>query len=207
MSDQTTSVTFAPGALLAKYDSTGRLSSYFDILKTENQKVNLVSRETINTGLEILAAESLLPLELIERESFRSYLDIGSGGGFPAMPIILAGQVETAALAERTSKKTLALSRIAKGLNLADDTIQIHKVSFEEHNFAMKFDLVTLRLVALTQRILKKVESVLSDDGHFVYYSSPPEGLSITGWQSVTYCYQVDNPTRQKAFTIFQKNK
>ena len=207
MSDPTTSVTFDPAELLSRYDPDGKLSSYFDLLKTENQKVNLVSRETINSGLNILAAESLLPLGLIERKSFESYLDIGSGGGFPAIPIILAGQVKTAFLVERTSKKTLALGRILKGLDLADDMVQTHRGSFEECDFNMKFDLITLRLVALTKKILRKVESVLSDDGYFVYYSSPPEESSTSDWLPVTYCYQVDNPTRQKEFTIFQKNK
>jgi len=207
MSNQAISVPFDPKELLTRYDPRDSLSSYYSILKTENQKVNLVSRETINSGLEILAADSLLPLELIERKPFASYLDIGSGGGFPAFPIILTGQAKTATLIERTSKKTLALERIARGLNLADETIHIHKASFEEHNYTVKFDLVTLRLVALTQRILRKVESVLSDNGYFVYYSNPPEELSTPGWRLVTYCYQVDNPTRQKQFTIFQKNK
>ena len=207
MSDPTTSVTFDPAELLSRYDPDGKLSSYFDLLKTENQKVNLVSRETINSGLNILAAESLLPLGLIERKSFESYLDIGSGGGFPAIPIILAGQVKTAFLVERTSKKTLALGRILKGLDLADDMVQTHRGSFEECDFNMKFDLITLRLVALTKKILRKVKSVLSDDGYFVYYSSPPEEISTPDWLPVTYCYEVDNPTRQKAFTIFKKNK
>jgi hypothetical protein len=87
-----TPVSFDITELLAKYDPKGKLESYHDLLMAENQRVNLVSRETTREDFERLIAESLLPLEILT-SGFGSYLDIGSGGGFPAVPILMTERV------------------------------------------------------------------------------------------------------------------
>ncbi|NOY89412.1 MAG: hypothetical protein GXO93_08520, partial [FCB group bacterium] len=99
-------ISFDFSDIIKKYDIENQLKTYFDILQKENEKVNLVSRETINkNGLDILAAESLFPFEFIETPSFACYLDIGSGGGFPALPILMGSNIKKAVLVERTLKK------------------------------------------------------------------------------------------------------
>ncbi len=98
-----------PHAILRKYDPQSRLGLYFRWLTKENDRINLVSRETIADGLERLAFESLVPLEKIDRSHIRNYLDIGSGGGIPAIPLLLAatskGQCCHATLVERVQNK------------------------------------------------------------------------------------------------------
>ena len=80
--------------LLEKYDQENKLELYFSVLKEENKKLNLVSRETIESKLLQLAAESLLPFEYIKQKSFDNYIDIGSGGGMPSFPIILTHDIK-----------------------------------------------------------------------------------------------------------------
>ncbi|MEA1980280.1 MAG: RsmG family class I SAM-dependent methyltransferase, partial [candidate division Zixibacteria bacterium] len=76
-----------PKEILSKYNLTDKVETYFQLLKKENRNLNLVSRETIESGLVELAAESIYPLEYIQNNNIDNYLDIGSGGGFPSIPI------------------------------------------------------------------------------------------------------------------------
>ncbi len=49
-----------PESLLKGLDPEKRLSRYFELLVAENKRVNLVSRETIQSGLPKLAANLLI---------------------------------------------------------------------------------------------------------------------------------------------------
>ncbi|UCE24376.1 MAG: class I SAM-dependent methyltransferase [Candidatus Zixiibacteriota bacterium] len=196
-----------PVSLLGQLDPTDKLSDYFSVLQAENEKVNLVSRETIASGLPSLAAESLFPLAQISQTGFDRYLDIGSGGGFPAVPILLTSQVREATLLERGNKKSLALERILRALGLPRDRISVDQASFEQCTFDSQFDLITLRLVKLRPRIWRKVVSSLAGGGYFVYYSIAPDDIALAGLTPLSYCYQIGTPPLTKYFTIFQKTR
>lgn len=191
--------------LLEECDPPGTLKAYFDLLRTENKKINLVSRETITTGLESLAAESLLPFEIIERDSFDSYFDVGSGGGFPSIPVILTKNVQKGLLFERTEKKSLALERILKGLKIDRRCFRVRLDDFGRQTLTVEADLITMRLVKLTPKILKSAFAILRHGGFFVYYAEASEKIDLSGYTHATYCYKLKNDLPDKQFTIFQK--
>ncbi len=182
-----TDISYNPQEIIAKFDPDNLLINYFNLLIKENKKINLVSRETvggvlINSGesshsearnqyyaLFQLAAESLLPFMTIKVSDNIAYLDIGSGGGFPAIPIILTQNLSKASLVERTQKKAGALRRMLLALK---KRVDIYPVSFENYKAEKEsFDLITLRLVKLTKPMLSEILSLLSPKGTFIYYS------------------------------------
>ncbi len=166
----TPALTLDPPVLLKKYLQPNLIDRYFNYLMAENRKVNLVSRETSREDFERLIAESLLPLEILT-SGFGSYLDIGSGGGFPAIPLILTERVfGEIIMIERTQKKALALQRILTELDLP---ATVHDKDYEHFQLTTKFDLITLRYVKLTPRLLSRIAGHLNDDGSFVYFSEP----------------------------------
>ena len=192
---------FTPTTILAKYDPESKIKQYLTLLKAENQKINLVSRETSDTDLERLAAESILPFEIIGNRSFSNYLDIGSGGGFPAFPIIMSAKVERATLIERTTKKALALGRMAGDLGLK---IKVIDSNFEECHISEKFDLITLRLVKLTKPLIKRISLLLKPAGTFIYYSDF-KVIAEIGLKSDSYSYTSASDSPVKYFTVFTK--
>ena len=188
-------------AILHQYDPSNRLSRYFSLLMNENERLNLVSRETSHDDLERLAAESLFPLTMLGR-GFDNYLDIGSGGGMPALPIMLSGSVSgEVCLIERTQKKAAALRRMLYGLDL---TANIIAKPYEETEFSTDFSLITIRLVKLTKPVLDHVIAALKPDGKFVYYGIPSFGCD--GLTAVSYSYSGTNADFGKTFTILQNN-
>ncbi len=193
-------ISFDPQALLARYLDPQLLDNYYQVLMEQNQIVNLVSRETGRCDFDRLVAESILPLEFLPRK-VNGYLDIGSGGGFPSVPILLSGSIDgRTVLVERTGKKSRALEQIVIRLDLSAS----HMASnFEEVRDLPKAELVTLRYVKLAKSLLARIMSCLAPGGRFVYYSKPDFDIGET----VGTVYEFESPQDSvvKSFTIFSR--
>lgn len=188
-------------SILDRFDPAGRLQHYFELLTKENERINLVSRETPPQQLRRLAAESLLPLTLLDKK-FEKYLDIGSGSGLPALPIMLSGQVSGQTfLVERTRKKKAALRRMLHVLNLRADVVDR---PFEENEFGARFDLITMRLVKLSRPLLDRVMTLLQADGRFIYYARPE--ICCASVRAHTYPYSERKSPAYKHFAVIQRN-
>ena len=189
--------------ILQKHSKNGSLDAYLSLLTLENEKTNLVSRETSAADLKRLIAESLVPFEKLELKTVNNYLDIGSGGGLPAIPIIITKNPPESVLIERRNKKASALRRISLELKIKPVVIE---QTFEDIVFDKTFDLITVRLVRLSGSILKKISEILSHSAVFIYYGAfqsakcPPE-LSYT-----IYSYAIGDDSPAKAFTLLRKN-
>lgn len=198
-------ITYDPVELLKRLDPANKLELYYQLLLQENEKINLVSRETAGgdeATLIRLSAQSLLPLEKINIGDIDNYLDIGSGGGFPAIPILLTQKIKQACLVERRKKKAGALRRILLALDIRATIID---KSFEEISLEPVFDLITLRLVKLTPKLFNRIFFLLRPGGYFVYYSAPDFDLTDKGADSVTYHHSTSSGNATGCFTIFHK--
>lgn len=191
-----------PIDLLARLDPDQRLTEYFDLLAEENKRANLVSRETISSGLPRLAAESILPFESACQMKATNYLDIGSGGGFPAIPILRLGSFNSATMVERTRKKADALRRMLKAFSINATVVER---SFEELSFKKPFDLVTIRLVKLTPGLLNATLRALAPEGTFIYYAPWDKGLSMAGLTQSSISYTIPPNQVLKTITILKK--
>ncbi|MFH2048500.1 MAG: RsmG family class I SAM-dependent methyltransferase [bacterium] len=207
-----TEISYNPDEIIAQFDKKNLLPVYFNLLLKENEKINLVSRETATGGfinsdgspqnLIELAAESLLPLTIIEIENDVRYLDIGSGGGFPSIPIILTQNLVSATLIERTQKKAGALRRMLLTLK---KSVNILPASFEDFKGEQNsFDLITLRLVKLTKPILSQALSLLNTKGTFIYYSDSDLEFDDKNYKIDEYTFSTTN-NPPKRYTIIRR--
>jgi len=102
-------------------EEVGRdLESYAQLLKKWQSVQNLVSRETLDAVWTRHFADSLQILPLLTSED-RQFLDLGSGGGFPALPLAIAlkGPNHHFTLVEPTSRKVSFLRTVARELALS----------------------------------------------------------------------------------------
>lgn len=172
MSNRSESLPLTFERLAARHCQQDSWRLYAEELLAQNQRVNLVSRETSADQLLQLIAESVVPLEIISVESIRSYLDVGSGGGLPAIPIKLSPVLERldparCLLVERRQKKAAALRRICLGLGIRTE---IAAESLEQVPGDTTYDLITMRAVALSRDLLSQITGRLSKTGQFVYF-------------------------------------
>jgi len=194
-----TPLIFDVETVLAQFNAPAWLESYWDRLRIENAKINLVSRETKIEDFRRMVAESLFPFTQI-RDTFATHLDIGSGGGIPAIPILLSGRsTGTITLYERTKKKALALERIMSALELSRALVVPE--SFGEKSVTAKFSLVTMSYVSLSSELLTAIDGVLAPGGKFVYYGKPE--FTPRSFRAQIWTYSQQSSSVHKHFSVF----
>lgn len=124
------------------------LESYAQLLRQWQKVQNLVSRETLDQVWTRHFADSLQALTLLTPED-RRFLDLGSGGGFPALPLAIAskGSDRHFTLVEPTSRKVSFLRTVAweLGLNVTVMGARIEAIDSRETGAV---DVITSRALA-----------------------------------------------------------
>ena len=192
-------IEFNVAEVLSRYIDREALDRYYLELMKENVAVNLVSRETSRSDFDRLCAESLLPLNALPKP-VTNYLDIGAGGGIPAIPLIMSGRISgQSVLVERTLKKAAALERITTSLKLP---CRVVARTFEELSLSERFDLITMRLVKLDRSLLQKIAPILSGSGQFIYFSA--KALDSRKLYADSYAFTGSEHGILKHFTVFR---
>ena len=129
------------------------LESYARLLTKWQRIQNLVSRETLAEVWARHFADSLQVLKLLDQAD-NSVLDLGSGGGFPALPLAIAskGLDRRFILVEPTSRKASFLRTVARelGLNVRVEDRRIEDIGSRETG---EVDVITSRALASLSRL------------------------------------------------------
>lgn len=144
---------------------------YMKLFLEENSKVNLISKNDEKFLWEKHIYDSLAFSKFYEKyckTKKTELLDIGTGGGFPAIPIAIKyPEIEVTAL-DSIGKKICAVSSIANGLGLKN----LIPVCQRVENFDKKFDVITSRAVSSLKNICAYALPKLKENGYFVAYKS-----------------------------------
>ena len=203
MNDNSLPAYFDSGDIITKYSFDDRLAEYIEAVLEYNVKVNIVSRETSRPDLLKIAADSLLPFEFGLRPAGRLF-DIGSGGGFPAVVILLAFPQLEGVLFERTGKKASFLQTIIGRFGL---NAKIINKDFGEAAPSLdkaSFDFGTIKLVRPDHRIILGVARLLRPGGSLVYYAARNNiKCDISGFsKTALHDYYLDDRKRLRSLTI-----
>ncbi|KFC68654.1 Ribosomal RNA small subunit methyltransferase G [Devosia sp. LC5] len=120
MSETAASLKYAPYFVRSADQTIGDLESYAQLVRKWQAVQNLVSRETLNQVWTRHFADSLQILPLL-RAGDHNFMDLGSGGGFPALPLAIAlkGGPQRFVLVEPNGRKASFLRTVARELGLA----------------------------------------------------------------------------------------
>ncbi len=135
-----------------------RFNSLFNIYKEWNSKVNIVSRKDIENIYEKHVLHSLSIAEFICFNENTNIIDVGTGGGFPGIPLAIMFPDSNFTLVDSIKKKVKVTEEVAKELNLKN-VIVIQKRSNE---LKQKFDFVTGRAVTNFPKFVESVTHLIS---------------------------------------------
>lgn len=146
------------------------ISMYVDILQRWNSRVNLTAirdEEEIVTrhfGESLFVASHLLPLRIANSPLVTglSVADVGSGAGFPGIPIKFWAPEISLTLIESNHKKATFLKEVARALTLTNVNIQAARA---ETLAPSSFDVVTLRAVERFESILPIAARLMAPRG------------------------------------------
>ena len=149
--------------------------NYINAFLEQNSKINLISKNDEKFLWEKHIYDSLSIKYFFEKYNIRpksiNLLDIGTGGGFPSVPIALNyPEIEVFAI-DSIRKKINAIENIKQELNIKN----LHTICDRVEKFALnskKYDIITSRAVAPLKTILKYAVPLLKFDGYFIAYKS-----------------------------------
>ena len=129
------------------------LERYAALLRKWNAVQNLVSRETVDELWPRHIDDSLQLMKFVRDTDLR-VIDLGSGGGFPAIPMAIAsrGTERRFTLVEPIAKKASFLRTVARELALP---VTVEAKRAEQIDSRETFDLVTSRALAFLPELMK----------------------------------------------------
>ncbi len=160
-------VTLSP-ALAAK------LEIYFKLLTAWNEKMNLTGLDLKEQGpaaIDRLLVEPLVAAKHATQPIARM-IDIGSGGGSPAIPLALALPSSQLLLVEAKTRKSVFLREATRALEMADAEVMTSR--FEEllsrPPLHEAHDLLTLRAVRVEGSVLMNLQAFVKPGGEMFLF-------------------------------------
>ena len=136
-----------------------------------NSKINVISRKDIDNLYEHHVLHSLAIAKWIPFQPDTTILDVGTGGGFPGIPLAIMFPQCRFVLVDSIGKKIKVASEVAKALGLTNVVCKKERVEEEKE----KFDFVVSRAVMPLPDLVKLVRKNISNK----HRNAMPNGLIV----------------------------
>ena len=137
-----------------------QFSALSDLYEFWNAQINVVSRKDMNDFLERHVLHSLGIAKIMKFEEGTKVLDVGTGGGFPGIPLAILFPKVDFFLVDSIGKKIKVVCAVAEELGLKN----VRTAHERAENINEKFDFVVSRAVTRMPAFLKWVEDKFSID-------------------------------------------
>jgi 16S rRNA (guanine527-N7)-methyltransferase len=162
-------------------ETLDRLDRFTETLLAWQQRTNLIAPSTEPKLWTRHVADSLQLLKLAPPQA-RTWIDLGSGGGFPGLAIACALADTPGAhvhLVESNAKKAAFLREAARA---AGAPVEVHAIRSEDfvENFAAPVDVVTARAVAPLVDLLAAAYPLLTNGARGLFPKGQDVGRELT---------------------------
>ena len=147
-----------------------KFKQYYQFLISENEKINLTSIVAEDEVYGKHFYDSLSMIGLLSDLKNKNICDIGSGAGFPSIPLKILEPTLKVTIIEPTAKRVRFLKQLCDILKLTEVTIINDRAENAVKNYRESFDVVVARAVANLSIILELSIPFIKIGGSFVAY-------------------------------------
>ena len=143
-------------------DQLSKFEKLEELYKDWNLKINVVSRKDID---EIYLRHVIHSLGIAKVQKFNpgsKILDVGTGGGFPGIPLAIMFPESTFHLVDSIGKKIKVVDEVSEGLGLENVTSFNQRVEELNHNY----DFIVSRAVAIMPTFVRWVKGKIAKDSN-----------------------------------------
>jgi 16S rRNA (guanine527-N7)-methyltransferase len=168
-----------------------RLAKHFELLLTWNQKINLTSILRPEDIAHRHFSESLFLTTMIAAPT-GLMVDVGSGAGFPGLPLKVVWEATHSVLLEPNQKKASFLKEVIRQSNLSDVRVMTDRLEAAASGpLGHQAQLVTMRAVAIDESVLEQLTGVVAQGGRLALFLGDEDAQRITRsnlvhWEGVT---------------------
>lgn len=147
------------------------LKRHLELVIEANKTTNITRISTWDEGMLLHVEDSLVGLPEVEEAPEGRLVDIGSGAGYPGIPLAIESG-RTTLLADSVGKKTAILASMVEELGL--DNVEVYTGRIEDlaREKAGVFAVVTARALAQLSVLMEFASPLLQDGGRLVCYKA-----------------------------------
>lgn len=150
-------------------EQSERFAALDALYRDWNSKINVISRKDIDNLYEHHILHSLGIAELISFKPGTRIMDLGTGGGFPGIPLAIMFPDVNFHLVDSIGKKIKVCNEVSSALGLTNVTTEWNRAE----NVKDKFDFVVSRAVMPLTDLVKLIRKNIAKESH----NALPNGL------------------------------
>ena len=167
---------------------------YFEI----NKKINLISRKDFENFYlhHIIHSLSIAKFDLIKKSNTK-IIDLGTGGGFPGIPLAIYFNKNNFILVDSIKKKINAVNNIIKKINLKNTNC----INDRAENLNENADVIISRSVSSVDNIIEWTKSSLKTNGKLILLKGGNVNKELKNIRSRFTIYKLDDIYSDNYFT------
>ena len=144
-----------------------RINQLYELYRFWNVQINVISRKDIENLFIHHILHSLSFLKFASFEENTTIIDIGTGGGFPGIPLAIVNPNCKFILVDGRNKKVHVVEEISKELDLTN----VEAIQAQAQDLGLKVDYALGRAVSDFKSFSKIASKTLNSDGLIYYWT------------------------------------
>ena len=164
-------------------DQARALYRFYELLIEKNKVMNLTAVTEFDEVVRKHFADSLTLGRVIDLSGVKTLIDVGTGAGFPGIPLAICYPDISFTLMDSLNKRILFLDEVVKELNLTNVDL-VHEraeILAQKKEYRSGFDLAVSRAVANLSTLSEYCLPFVRRGGAFVSYKSLKTEEELTG--------------------------